>query len=368
MWKNFIDWLDERIALRNIIQAQILDYRLPKNINIFHTLGFLALIAFSVEALTGIILMVYYVPHPDHAFRSVQEIMNIVPYGWLFRQMHAVGSNLLITVLFLHMITVFMMGNYKRPRELTWLSGSLSLVTIIMFGFSGYLLPWTQLSYWSTTVVTAVPTAFPVVGDFVMHLLRGSEHVTDITLIRFFALHVAILPAIFLALAALHLFLVNRIGISSTPFGMIVPEKSPRTDLYPTIYLRKNHADGYPYYPYFFRKQMYTMMAFFAVMFFIITFFPNLFFSGDANIPADPFRTPSQIRPEWYLLAPYQFLKLIPNKLLGIALQLSLIAIFLFWPFLDTQEEKNVMKRPILRGVFLFLIALWIILLLWGRS
>ena len=124
--------------------------------------------------------------------------MTKVPYGWLFRQMHAVGSNLMIMVVMLHMVTVFLMGNYKRPREITWLGGGLLLILTIVFGFSGYLLPWTQLSYWATTVVTSMPTAFPFIGETIAQILRGGDHVTGITLSRFFALHIAILPALYL--------------------------------------------------------------------------------------------------------------------------------------------------------------------------
>ncbi len=363
MWKKIKSWLDVRIGLEDIIRKQIKEYRVPKNINIFYTLGFLAVIAYAVQALTGIVLLIYYIPHPDYAFNSVQDIMNKVPYGWLFRQMHAVGSNLMITVLMLHMITVFIMGNYKRPRELTWLGGGLSLLITVIFGLSGYLLPWTQLSYWATTVVTSMPTAFPVIGDAVTHILRGGDQVTGSTLSRFFALHVAILPPLFLVLMGIHLFLINRIGISATPFGIVDEEKRPLTE-----YKRKTHPDGYPYYPAFFQKQMYMMMAYFTVMFFIITFLPTLYFPEEANIPADPYTTPSHVRPEWYLLAPYQLLKIVPNKFFGITLQAILVAIFLFWPFLDTQEEKNVMKRPVVRGVFFFLLAMWGVLLLWGRN
>jgi ubiquinol-cytochrome c reductase cytochrome b subunit len=363
MWGKIKSWLDIRIGLDDLVQTKLIDFRVPKNINIFYTLGFIAVIAYLVEAVTGILLLIYYIPHPDHAFRSVQDIMTKVPYGWLFREMHAVGSNLMITVVLLHMIVIFLMGNYKQPRELTWLGGGLSLFLVIIFGLSGYLLPWTQLSYWSTTVVTSMPTAFPIIGEPIARILRGGDHVTATTLSRFFALHVAILPPLFLTLIGIHLFLINRIGISATPFGKVDEEKRPLSE-----YRKKTHPDGSRYYPYFFRKQMYVVMAYFAVMFFIITFLPSLFFSEEANIPADPFKTPPEIRPAWYLLAPYQFLKIIPNKFFGITLQAVLIIVFLLWPFLDTHREKNILKRPVLRGFFLFLLALWVIFLFWGRT
>jgi ubiquinol-cytochrome c reductase cytochrome b subunit len=356
------DWLNVRFGLDKLYESHIRSLNVPKNINIFYTLGLLAVVAYSVQAFTGIILLIYYIPHPDHAFHSVQEIMTKVPYGWLFRQMHAVGSNLMITVIAFHMITVFLMGNYKRPRELTWLGGGISLLLTLLFGLSGYLLPWSQLSYWATTVVTSMPTALPIIGESVSLMLRGGDQVTGVTLSRFFALHVAILPPVFLALMGLHLFFISRTGISATPFGMADEEKRPETS-----YTRKTHPSGYPYYPTFFRKQLFMTMLYFAVMFFIITFFPTLFFPAEANLPADPLRTPPHIRPEWYLVPPYQLLKLIPNKFLGIMLQFVLALIFLFWPFLDTQQEKNVLKRPLLRGMFIGVIIGWFILLYWGR-
>ena len=367
MWKKIKQWLDVRFGLDAIIETQvrvqILDYRIPKNTNIFYTLGFLTVVAFCIQAFTGIILLTCYVPHPDHAFTSVQDIMTKVPYGWLFREMHSVGSNLLITIVLLHMITVFLMGNYRRPRELTWLGGGLALIIIMIFGYSGHLLPWNQMSYWSTTVVTSMPTAIPVIGDTIAHILKGGDHITGITLSRFFALHIAILPAIFVTLMGIHLFLIYRTGISATPFGMEDKEERPQTE-----YKRKGHPDGYPYYPTFFKKQMYMMMAYLAVMFFIMTFLPTLYSPHDSNIAADPFKTPHDIRPAWYLLAQYQFLKLIPNKFLGLAIQIILVLVFLVWPFLDRQEEKNLMKRPVLRGVFIVLLAAWVVLLFWGRN
>jgi ubiquinol-cytochrome c reductase cytochrome b subunit len=207
-----------------------------------------------------------------------------------------------------------------------------------------------------------MPTALPLIGEPIARILRGGDSVTHVTLSRFFAIHVAILPPLFLSLIGIHLFLINRIGISATPFGLQDEEKRPLTE-----YKRKTHPDGYSYYPLFFQKQMYMLMGYFAVMFLIITFFPNLFFPDEANVPADPYRTPHEVHPAWYLLPPYQLLRLIPNKFLGITIQLVLVLVFLSWPFLDTYQQKNVLKRPILRGVFIFLIAVWIVLLFWGR-
>ena len=362
MRKRIRDWLEVRIGLDDLVKTSLTEYRVPKNINIFHTLGFVALAGYVIQVVSGVFLLIYYVPHPEHAFSSVQHIMNKVPYGWLFRQIHIMGSNLMIAAVSLHLLTVFFMGNYKSPREMTWIGGGFLLLVTLTFGLSGYLLPWSQLSYWATTVVTSMPTAFPYAGDFVAKVFRGGDYVSGMTLSRFFALHVAILPPLFLFLMVFHLFLVRRIGISATPFGLSDDEKRPLTE-----YRKNTHLDGYPFFPYFFQKEILMVIVYVAVMFFFITFLPTLFLPEEANTPADPFRTPSHIRPEWYFLAPYQMLKLIPNKFLGISIQLILVVIFLLWPFLDTGKEKNILKRPVLRGVFLFFVALWVVLMFWGR-
>jgi len=362
MMNKIKNWLEVRIGLDELVRTFVTEHRVSKNINIFNTLGTVAFVGYIIQVVSGIALVIYYIPHTDHAFRSVQDIMTKVPYGWLFRQMHVVGSNLLITAVLLHLVTIFLMGNYKRPRELTWVGGVLMLIITLTFGLSGYLLPWTQLSYWATTVVTSVPTAFPVIGDFLTRLLRGGDYVSGITLSRFFALHVSILPPLFLFLLVIHIALIRRIGLSATPFGRSDDEKRPLTE-----FKKKTHPEGHPYYPYLFQKQALMVIGYIIIMFAIITFAPTFYFPEEATVPADPLKTPESIRPEWFFLAPYQMLKLIPNKFLGISLLIILAGVFIFWPFLDKQKEKNILKRPVLRGVFILLIIAWIILMWWGR-
>jgi ubiquinol-cytochrome c reductase cytochrome b subunit len=362
MWTRIRNWLEIRIGLDDLIRTHLTEYRVPKNINILYTLGFVALVIFSLQVITGLFLLIYYIPYSEMAFRSVQEIMSTVPYGWLFRQMHVVGSTLMVVLVFLHAIAVFFMGGYKKPRELTWVVGTLMLLTTIAFCLSGYLLPWSQLSYWATTIATTIPTAFPYIGDIVANAMKGSPQVSGITLNRFFAIHVMLLPLVLSILLGLHLFLVRRIGISSPPFGESTERGRPWT-----AYRHESHPDGYPFFPDFMLKEMIIVMVFLAVMFFMISFSPTLLLPEEANIPADPFKTPPHIKPEWYFLAPYQMLKLIPNKFLGISLQVMIGLIFILWPFWDTQEEKNILKRPRLLGLSLFVLMLWIVFTLWGK-
>jgi ubiquinol-cytochrome c reductase cytochrome b subunit len=355
-------WLEVRIGLQELIRGQLTEYRVPRNINLFYTLGFVALSLFVLQVITGIILLIFYVPEPARAFKSVQRIMTTIPYGWLFRLMHVVGSNLLVAVVILHMLSVFFMNSYKKPRELTWITGALLLLITLTFCLSGYLLAWSQLSYWATTIVTTIPTAFPYIGGFISDLLRGGHTVSGGTLGRFFALHVGFLPAALMVVLGCHLFLIRRIGVSAPPFGASEEDKEDWTEFH-----HDSHPRGEPFFPNYVMKETVMVMVFLAVMFFIITFIPTLFLPEDTNLPANPFQTPEHIKPEWYFLAPYQMLKLIPNKFVGISLQLIIVGLFLVWPLLDIAKEDNILKRPALLAMFGAAISLWIGLTIWGK-
>ncbi len=359
MLQQLREWLEIRIGLDELIRSQLTEYRVPKNINLFYTLGMVAFTAFVFQVLTGILLLFYYIPDEKGAFQSIQLIMNQVPYGWLFRLMHVVGSNLMVAAVILHLGSVFFLGAYKKPRELTWVVGALLLLTTMGFCLSGYLLPWSQLSFWATTVVTNIPAAFPVIGDLICKILRGSENVSGVTLNRFFAMHVAFLPLLLVTLFGLHIFLVRRIGISAPPSEAAKPQEW-------TEFRHVSHPDGPPFYPYFVSKEVLMTVVYLMVMFAIISFAPALFIPADANTPADPFNTPEHIRPEWYFLAPYAMLKLIPNRFLGIALQLILVVVFILWPLIDESKEHSILKRPRLLACFFLTIAAWIGLTVWG--
>jgi ubiquinol-cytochrome c reductase cytochrome b subunit len=353
-------WLEIRIGLDELIRTQLTEYRVPRNLNLLYTLGMVAFVAFVVQVITGILLLIYYVPQEQYAFKSVQLIMNQVPYGWLLRLIHVVGSNLMVAVILLHLSSVFFLGSYKKPRELTWVVGTLLLLTTFAFCLSGYLLPWSQLSYWATTIVTDVPTAFPWVGKFLSQVLRGSAgEVTEVTLRRFFALHVGLLPPLLMSLFVLHAFLVRRIGISAPPFDADEPKDRQE-------FRHADYPDGRPFYPDFVAKEAFAVALYFIVMFCIIALAPGLFLPHEANTPADPLNTPLHIRPEWYFRAPYEILKLIPSKFLGIALQVILVAVFILWPFLDKSPRYNILKRPLMLAVFLGTVVAWIGLTIWG--
>lgn len=362
MLTNIRDWIETRIGLNDLIKTGLRDFRVPANLSIFHTLGVVALTAYAVQLITGVFLLIYYIPHPGYAFGSVNDIMTRVPYGWLLRQMHHSGSHLMTAALLLHLLFIFVGGRYKKPGELTWVTGIVMFFTVLAFCLTGYLLPWSQLGYWATTVVTTMFTSLPYLGEIFAQMLRGGMHVSEITLNRFFALHVALLPLIFITFMIFHLFLIRRTGFSKPPSAQPVVKEMDFTG-----YRREDHPDGYPFYPYFVIRAAIMVSLYFLVMFFILSFFPASLLPEDAVTPADPLRTPEMIRPAWYFLAPYQLLKLIPNKALGMTFELLMLCVILLWPFLDRGEERNILKRPLLRSVFIISFLSWLLLTLWGR-
>jgi quinol-cytochrome oxidoreductase complex cytochrome b subunit len=209
------NWLDERLGWRKVWGAIFLR-KVPK-VNWLYTLGSATLFVVFIQIFTGILLTIYYVPTPDHAYASVQYITNQVPAGWLIRGLHHYGASAMVILTALHMIRVILYGAYKFPREVTWITGVFLLLIVLGFGFTGYLLPWDQKAYWATTVGTRIAGVAPGVGDFILRVMRGGEELSAITLARFFGTHVWVLPTTLIALLGVHLFLVIRLGISAVP-------------------------------------------------------------------------------------------------------------------------------------------------------
>ena len=215
MTARVIDWLDERLGIVTVWDT-IFDRKVPK-VNWWFTLGSASLFLFALQGLTGIFLTVYYVPSPDHAYDSITYIMNGVAFGWLIRGMHHWGATLMVLIVFIHMLRTFYYASYKFPRELTWVTGAVLLLATLGMGFSGYLLPMNQRSYWATTVGTEIAGTVPFIGPFIMRVLRGGVDLSAVTLARFFSAHIWVLPVVLSATIGLHMYLVIRLGISSIP-------------------------------------------------------------------------------------------------------------------------------------------------------
>lgn len=330
MMQQVVDWVDERIDLSDI-RHFIAEKGVPIHAQkVWYYLGGLTLFLLAVQIFTGILLLLYYRPSAAEAYESVQFIVSAVPFGWLIRNIHSWSANLLIAVAFAHFFSVFMLKSYRKPRELTWITGVVLLFLMLGFGFSGYLLPWNELSFFATKVGTGIAGAVPVVGKFLLRLLRGGDDVTGATLSRFYGLHVAVLPAITTALVALHLLLVQRQGMS-------VPLTVERK-LEPGERLRQM-----PFFPNYILRDVLAWYVALALLAALAAFYP-----WELGKKADPFAVvPPGIRPEWYFLATFYTLKLIPSHVLGVegehlgVLAFGLAALLLVLvPFLDRRSSR----------------------------
>ncbi len=349
--KWLLDFLEERVGLSVLVELAR-HKRVPVHRHsIWYYMGGMSLFLFGIQVATGILLLLYYRPSADQAFESVQFIMTRVQFGWLVRSMHSWSANLLIFVLMVHLGSVFFMKAYRRPREVTWLSGCALLGLMLGFGFSGYLLPWNTLAFFATQVGTEVAGSVPLVGHFLLTLLRGGEQVTGGTLTRFYGFHVAVLPALTTVLMGLHLLLVQKHGMSEPP-GVV--KERERTGA---------PARSMPFLPHFALRDAIGWCAALAILAALAAIFP-----WELGVKADPFApAPAGIRPEWYFCAMFQALKLLPGHVLGI--EGELVGIFgigiiglglVLVPFLDTNPVPGDTRSRVISvlGVLVILGAL----------
>jgi quinol-cytochrome oxidoreductase complex cytochrome b subunit len=223
-----IDWLEERSGIVGAIRY-FLFRNVPGDVNWFQTLGSATLTAFIVQAVTGVVLAMYYKPTADEAYPSIQYITNDLWAGWLVRGMHRWGASCFIILMFLHMGRVFLFGAYKYPRELNWVIGVGLLLLGLVEGFTGYLLPWDQTAYWATTVGININATAPFIGPYIAQFLQGGAAINADTLPRFYALHMLVIPGALIGLITLHLYLVIRLGVTSPPWSRDAAGTGPRT-------------------------------------------------------------------------------------------------------------------------------------------
>jgi ubiquinol-cytochrome c reductase cytochrome b subunit len=360
--RKLYDWIDVRLGMREIVNEKRTGYLLPRNINAWYSLGSVLLVVFALQIVTGLLLMLYYVPDIDKAFSSVAFIMNEIPLGRLIRLFHAVGSSMMLLLLLLHMISIIFMGSYKSPRELHWLTGFVLLLMAMGISLTGYLLPWNQLSFWATTVATDCVGTVPLVGEYLLELLRGGKLVGFQTLGRFYTLHVGLLPAAITILIGIHLFLIQRTGVSTPPFGLEDTTNPWKSE----TFHYEDHPGGIPFFPNFFLQDLISISLYLACFLALVFFAPNLFLSASANMPANPYITPAHIKPEWYFLANYQTLKLFPSEIIGLTVQVIAMCCVALLPFIDRGAEKHPLKRPMFTVGALGCILLWIGMTVWG--
>ena len=213
-----LDWLEERSGLVGGVKY-FLFRKVPRDINWMQTLGSATLTAFLVQAITGVVLAMYYKPDPDSAYQSIQFITNDLTLGWLVRGMHKWGASVFIILMFFHMARVFLFGAYKYPRELNWIVGVLLLAMGMLEGFTGYLLPWDQTAYWATVVGINLNGTAPFAGPWLAQFLAGGAEIGADTLPKWYALHMLLIPGALIALIFVHIYLVTRLGVSSPPWS-----------------------------------------------------------------------------------------------------------------------------------------------------
>jgi len=321
-------WLDDRIGLSAVAPVAKKKKVPVHRYTFWYYLGGMLVFLFLLQVCTGILLLFYYRPSAEHAYESVQFLMAEVKFGWLVRSIHAWGANVMIFMAFVHLFSVMMLKAYRAPRELTWISGALLLMLAMGLGFTGYLLPWNELSFFATRVGTEIPGVLPGIGHFIRTLLRGGEDLSGATLTRFYALHISVLPGLTILLLGLHVLLVQKHGMSVPPG--VEREGGARREI--------------AFCPNFLLRDLIGWLSALAILAAMAAFFPtHLGEKADAFAPA-----PAGIRPEWYFMFMFQTLKVLPAKILGIEGELLGIlgfgvaaVVLVLLPFLDRGARRG---------------------------
>jgi ubiquinol-cytochrome c reductase cytochrome b subunit len=335
---GFNAWFNKRFPMDKMLREHITEYYASKNLNWWYVFGSLALVVLIIQIVTGIFLTMSYKPSAAEAFASVEYIMRDVNWGWMIRYMHSTGASMFFVVVYIHMFRGLMYGSYKNPRELIWIFGMFIYLALAAEAFFGYLLPWGQMSYWGAQVIVSLFGAIPVVGESLVEWIRGDFFISDITLNRFFALHVIALPLVLVGLVALHILALHEVG-SSSPDGIEIKEKKGPDGV---------PLDGIPFHPYHTGKDLVAFVAF-AIVFCAIMFFaPEMggYFLEHANFEmADPLKTPEHIAPVWYFTPFYAILRAVPDKLGGVILMGGAMILLFFLPWLDRSPVKSIRYR-----------------------
>ena len=350
--KKMYDWVDSRVQLGDLVNFMSKKYVPVHSRSIWYYFGGVSLFFFIIQVVTGILLLFYYKGSADLAYESIHFIMSKVQFGWLIRSIHSWSANLFILSVFIHMFSVYFEKSYRKPREMTWITGVIMFVLSLAFGFSGYLLPWNELAYFATKVGTDIVGAVPFVGESLKYFLRGGDDVTGATLSRFFGFHVALFPGIFTFLLIIHLLLVQRQGMSE-PLEFKNKEKVDKKTM--------------PFFPNFMLRDLLLWLVVLNILAILAVFFP-----AELGLKADPLASaPAGIQPEWYFLFMFQTLKFLPAHVLFIEGEVLGVLMFglagILWlliPVWDRKSARGQQNRLInYIGIFsvMFIIILTII-------
>ena len=332
------DWVDARFPLLQLWNDHLARYYAPKNFNFWYFFGSLALFILVIQIVTGIWLTMNYKPSAELAFASVEYIMRDVEWGWWIRYMHSTGASAFFIVIYLHMYRALLYGSYKRPRELLWIIGMLIYFTLMAEAFFGYLLPWGQMSFWGAQVIISLFGALPLVGDELALWIRGDFVVSDVTLNRFFSLHVIAFPLVLCGLVGAHLIALHEVG-SNNPDGIEIKDYKDADGI---------PLDGIPFHPYYTVKDIVGVVVFLIIFCAVVFFQPEMggyFLEANNFIPADPLKTPEHIAPLWYFTPFYAILRAIPSQLGGVIAMGAAVLLFCFLPWLDRSPVKSIRYR-----------------------
>jgi ubiquinol-cytochrome c reductase cytochrome b subunit len=347
---NFVGWVDERFPLIDTWKEHLAEYYAPKNFNFWYFFGSLSLLVLVIQILSGVFLTMSYKPDALFAFASVEYIMRDVQWGWLIRYVHSTGASFFFIVVYMHMFRGMMYGSYRKPRELLWIIGVVIYLALMAEAFMGYLLPWGQMSFWGAQVIVNLFSSVPFVGPDLSVLIRGDYVISDATLNRFFALHVAAIPLVLAGIVFVHIIALHKVG-SNNPDGIEI-KKNKGADGHP--------VDGIPFHPYYTVKDIMATVAFLIVFCAVVFFAPDMggyFLEANNFIPANPMQTPAHIAPVWYFTPYYAILRAVPpmfgSQFPGVvAMGIGAIAV-VFLPWLDRGAVKSIRYRGPIYKAFL---------------
>ena len=330
------------------IDSHVIHYPCSVSLTYAWSFGSLAGVCLVIQMISGIFLAMHYTPHIDLAFNSVEYIMRDVKNGWLIRYIHANGASMFFITIYAHICRGLYYGSYMKPREALWCSGVVLLFLIMGTAFTGYVLPWGQMSFWGATVITSMVTAIPAGGKYAVQWVWGGYTVGNPTLNRFYSIHF-VLPFLIAGVSLIHLALLHKDG-SNSPISS------------------DTGVDDLPFYPYFAVKDLFAFSCFMLFFATFVFYFPNVLNHPDNYIPADPMHTPAHVVPEWYFLPYYAVLRSIPHKAGGIIAMGSAIFVLFLIPFMYSSDIRNTTYRPIFKVCFWLFIADFVILTWVGQK
>ncbi|RKV20361.1 cytochrome b [Helicobacter pylori] len=364
--KNLGEWLDMRLGTNKLVKVLMTEYWIPKNINFLWAMGVILLTLFGVLVISGIFLLMYYKPDAKMAFDSVNfTIMQEVAYGWLWRHMHATAASMIFVIIYIHMFVGIYYGSYKKGREMIWISGMILFVVFSAEAFSGYMLPWGQMSYWAAAVITNLFGGIPFIGADVVEWIRGNYVVADSTLTRFFMLHVFLLPIAIILLVGVHFYSLRVPHVNNQEGEEIDFELEEKK----FIEGKKKESKVIPFWPVFLSKDIFVVCAFMVFFFYLVCYHYDFAMDPINFERANSLKTPPHIYPEWYFLWSYEVLRgFFFSADLGLMAFGVAQVIFFLLPFLDRSPVvAPAHKRPAFMVWFWLLIIDMIVLTIYGK-